>query len=68
MQVHDSIVVETKLPSDVDPSWVPRKGEPLPPSVEALRKRLEECMTVRIPGWPYALTAEADVGKSYAEV
>lgn len=67
-QVHDSIIVETALPPGYDPLWSPKKGEPLPPEIEKMRRKLEECMTVKIPGWDFPMTAEADVGRSLAEV
>lgn len=68
LQVHDSIVVEATLPPGFDPLWSPRKGEPLPPEIETMRRTLEECMTITVPGWDFPLTAEASVGRSYAEV
>lgn len=67
-QCHDSIAVEVPLPSGFDPMWKPTKGEPLPPEIEAYRRQLEEAMTVTIPGWPIAMTAEADVGRTLKDI
>jgi len=53
-QCHDSICVE-----------VPDAGEE---QLEKWRCLVEECMTVRIPGWSVTLTAEADIGRSLKEV
>jgi hypothetical protein len=67
-QCHDSICVEVPLPKGFDPFWKPKKGEPLPPELERQRLKLEECMTLRIPGWPVVISAEADVGRTLADV
>jgi len=67
-QVHDSIIVEAPLPKGYDPMWQPKKGEALPPGIERMRRTLEECMTVKLPGWPLSLRAEAEVGRTLADV
>ena len=65
-QCHDSIAVEIDAPPGLA-DWKPKKGEALPPELEAYRKEVEECMTVRIPGWEVPLTAEASVGRNLKE-
>ena len=65
-QCHDSVAVEVVAPPGLA-GWKPAKGEALPPELEKLRKEVEECMTVRIPGWDVALTAEASVGRNLKE-
>ena len=67
-QCHDSIAVEVPLPDHLPPDWKPVEGEPLPPELEAARKRVEECMTVTIPGWEVTMTAEAEVGRSLKDI
>ena len=67
-QCHDSIAVEIPLPDHLPPDWKPVDGEPLPPELEAARKRVEECMTVTIPGWDVTMTAEAEVGRSLKDI
>jgi len=67
-QCHDSVAVEVPLPKEVKPNWRPRRGEPLPPTLERQRRIVEEAMTIRIPGWEVALTAEADVGRTLKEI
>ena len=44
------------------------KGEPLPAELEEARRRVEECMTVTIPGWDVKMTAEAEVGRSLKDI
>jgi len=65
-QCHDSVAVEIEAPPGLA-GWKPVKGEALPPELEAYRRRVEECMTVRIPGWDVPLTAEATVGRNLKE-
>jgi len=65
-QCHDSVAVEVDAPPGLA-GWKPVKGEALPPELERMRKQVEECMTVRIPGWEVALTAEASVGRNLKE-
>jgi DNA polymerase I-like protein with 3'-5' exonuclease and polymerase domains/uracil-DNA glycosylase len=65
-QCHDSVAVEVDAPPGLA-GWKPVKGEALPPELEKLRKQVEECMTVRIPGWDVPLTAEASVGRNLKE-
>lgn len=65
-QCHDSIAVEIEAPPGLA-DWKPKKGEALPPELEAYRREVEECMTVRIPGWDVPLTAEASVGRNLKE-
>ena len=65
-QCHDSIAIEIEAPPGLA-SWKPKKGEALPAELEAYRKRVEECMTVRVPGWEVPLTAEASVGRNLKE-
>jgi DNA polymerase I-like protein with 3'-5' exonuclease and polymerase domains/uracil-DNA glycosylase len=65
-QCHDSVAVEVEAPPGLA-GWKPVKGEALPPELERLRKQVEECMTVRIPGWDVPLTAEASVGRNLKE-
>ena len=65
-QCHDSVAVEVDAPPGLA-GWKPAKGEALPPELEKLRKQVEECMTVRIPGWDVPLTAEASVGRNLKE-
>ena len=65
-QCHDSIAVEIEAPPGLE-GWKPKKGEALPPELEAYRKQVEECMTVRVPGWEVPLTAEASVGRNLKE-
>lgn len=65
-QCHDSVAVEVEAPPGLA-GWKPVKGEALPPELEKLRKQVEECMTVRIPGWDVPLTAEASVGRNLKE-
>ena len=67
-QCHDSIAVEVPLPPGCDPLWNPKRGEPLPPTLERWKNLVEECMTVRVPGWDVVLTAEADVGRTLKDV
>jgi uracil-DNA glycosylase len=67
-QCHDSIAVEVPLPPGCDPLWKPKRGEPLPPTLEYWKNLVEECMTVRVPGWPVVLTSEADVGRTLKDV
>ena len=67
-QCHDSIAVEMPLPDGLPPDWKPVKGESLPPKIEEARRIVEECMTVTIPGWEVAMTAEADVGRSLKDI
>ena len=67
-QCHDSICVQVPLPKGFDPMWAPVKGEPLPPEIERVRRTVEEAMTITIPGWPVAMTAEADVGRTLKDV
>jgi hypothetical protein len=67
-QCHDSIAVEMPLPDGLAPDWRPVSGEPLPTAIEEARRVVEECMTVTIPGWEVAMTAEADVGRSLKDV
>ena len=35
---------------------------------EWARKKMTECMTIEVPGWPVQFTCEADVGQTWAEV
>ena len=65
-QCHDSVAVEVDAPPGLA-GWKPVKGEALPPELEKLRRQVEECMTVRIPGWDVPLTAEASVGRNLKE-
>jgi uracil-DNA glycosylase family 4 len=65
-QCHDSIAIEIEAPPGLA-GWKPTKGEALPPELEAYRREVEECMTVRIPGWEVPLTAEASVGRNLKE-
>jgi uracil-DNA glycosylase family 4 len=67
-QCHDSICVQAPLPKGFDPMWTPTKGEPLPPEIEKMKRTMEEAMTIKIPGWPVAMTAEADVGRTLKDV
>ena len=67
-QCHDSIAVEIPLPDGLPPDWAPVKGEPLPAELEEARRRVEECMTVTIPGWDVKMTAEAEVGRSLKDI
>ena len=67
-QCHDSICVQAPLPKGFDPMWAPVKGEPLPPEIEKMKRTMEEAMTIKIPGWPVAMTAEADVGRTLKDV
>ena len=67
-QCHDSIAVEVPLPPGCDPLWKPKRGEALPPTLEYWKNLVEECMTVRVPGWPVVLTSEADVGRTLKDV
>ena len=67
-QCHDSVCVELPLPSGVDPLWRPVEGEPLPPEIERERRRVEEAMTIHIPGWDIPFTAEACVGLTMEDV
>ena len=53
-QCHDSICVE-----------VPDVGEK---KLEEWRCLVEECMTVRVPGWEVDLTSEADIGRTLKDV
>jgi len=65
-QCHDSVAVEIEAPRGLE-KWKPAKNEPLPEELEQLRKQVEECMTVRVPGWEVPLTAEASVGRNLKE-
>ncbi len=65
-QCHDSVAIEVEAPPGLE-KWKPTKGEPLPPELERMRKTLEECMTVRVPGWEVPCTAEASVGRNLKE-
>jgi DNA polymerase I-like protein with 3'-5' exonuclease and polymerase domains/uracil-DNA glycosylase len=65
-QCHDSVAVEIPAPPGLE-KWKPVKGEALPPELERYRKTVEECMTVRVPGWEVAMTAEASVGRNLKE-
>lgn len=65
-QCHDSVTVEIEAPPGLE-KWKPTKGEALPPELEHQRKIVEECMTVRVPGWEVPLTAEASVGRNLKE-
>ena len=65
-QCHDSVAIEVKAPPGLE-KWKPTKGEALPPELERMRKTLEECMTVRVPGWEVPCTAEASVGRNLKE-
>ena len=67
-QCHDSIAVEIPLPDGLPPDWKPVDGEPLPPELEEARRKVEDCMTVTIPGWEVTMTAEAEVGRSLKDV
>ena len=67
-QCHDSIAVEVNLPPGLDPLWAPTKGEALPPQLETMRRTLEECMCVSLPGWPITMTAEASVGRTLKDL
>ena len=67
-QCHDSIAVEMPLPEGLPANWEPVAGEDLPPKIEAARRIVEECMTVKIPGWDVTMTAEADVGRSLKDI
>lgn len=53
-QCHDSIAIE-----------VPDAGER---QLEEWRRQVEECMTIRIPGWEVPMTAEATVGRTLKDV
>ena len=53
-QCHDSVCVE-----------VPDVGEK---KLEEWRCLVEECMTVRVPGWEVDLTSEADIGRTLKDV
>ena len=53
-QCHDSLVVE-----------VPDRGEA---QTQRWTRRLEECMTIDVPGWAVRLTAEGDSGKTLKDV
>ncbi len=63
---HPRIAIEIERPPGCE-NWAPKKGEPLPAELERQRKIVEECMTVRVPGWPVALTAESTVGRNLKE-
>ncbi len=65
-QCHDSVAIEIHAPPGLE-KWKPVKGEALPPELERYRKTLEECMTVRVPGWEVPCTAEASVGRNLKE-
>jgi uracil-DNA glycosylase family 4 len=65
-QCHDSVAVEVEAPPGLA-GWKPVKGEALPPELERLRRQVEECMTVRVPGWDVPMTAEASVGRNLKE-
>lgn len=65
-QCHDSIAIEFPAPPGLE-KWGPKKGEPLPAELEAIRKRVEELMTVRVPGWEVTMTTEASVGRNLKE-
>ena len=65
-QCHDSIAIEFPAPPGLE-KWGPKKGEPLPAELEAIRKNVEELMTVRVPGWEVAMTTEASVGRNLKE-
>lgn len=65
-QCHDSVAVEIPAPAGLE-KWKPVKGEALPAELERYRKQVEECMTVRVPGWEVPLTAEASVGRNLKE-
>ena len=67
-QCHDSIAVEIPLPDSLPPDWKPVEGESLPAELEEARRRVEECMTVTIPGWDVKMTAEAEVGRSLKDI
>mgnify|MGYP003639992199 FL=1 len=67
-QCHDSIAVEIPLPDYLPPDWAPIAGESLPPELEVARRKVEECMTVTIPGWEVTMTAEAEVGRSLKDI
>jgi len=67
-QCHDSIAVEIPMPPGLPPDWKPTRGEPLPAALEEARRTVEECMTVKLPGWSVTMTAEADVGRSLKDV
>ena len=53
-QCHDSICVE-----------VPDAGEE---QLEEWRCIVEECMTIKVPGWEVDLTSEADIGRTLKDV
>jgi hypothetical protein len=65
-QCHDSIAIEFPAPPGLE-KWGPKKGEPLPAELEAIRKHVEELMTVRVPGWEVTMTTEASVGRNLKE-
>ena len=67
-QCHDSIAVELPLPAGFEPMWKPVKGEPLPPEIEAMKRTMEEAMTITLPGWDVPMTAEADVGRTLKDI
>lgn len=65
-QCHDSVAIEIEAPPGLE-NWKPVKGEALPPELERQRRLLEECMTVRVPGWDIPMTSEASVGRNLKE-
>lgn len=65
-QCHDSVAIEFPAPPGLE-KWGPKKGEPLPAELEAVRKKVEELMTVRVPGWEVVMTTEASVGRNLKE-
>jgi len=65
-QCHDSIAIEFPAPPGLE-KWAPKKGEPLPPELERIRKNVEELMAVHVPGWDIPMTAEASVGRNLKE-
>lgn len=65
-QCHDSVAVEIEAPPGLA-GWKPTKGEALPPELERVRRQVEECMTVHVPGWEVPMTAEASVGRNLKE-
>jgi len=55
----------TGLTAQVHDSLVVEVPEHL---AEWAQKKMTECMTIEVPGWPVQFTCEADVGQTWAEV
>mgnify|MGYP001167723183 FL=1 len=55
----------TGLTAQVHDSLVVEVPEHL---AEWAQKKMTECMTIKVPGWPVTFACEADVGRTWAEV